>query len=312
MSQDEYIEDHPATRQDTKRTLLTISIILNIAMAMGVGLLYHQNNTLEQDVANYIQTLSTTSEKIVIYKQQINITKAELLYYKNLANQLSTVYAANNDSPSVIGRAIVPIVSVKTVKNAFSVGYEGEILQADIELVHGEGRVLVDTKIINGADIQSSLRTAADVASQLTDVSLSGTDIILTIEGGNDAEIVDGPSAGGALTIALYSAITSLEPLSDIYMTGTITSDGTVGPIGGLEYKGIAVGEAGGKVFLVPRGQSTIVTYRQVTRTIGRSSFIFYESITVDLESYLAEKGYNVDVVEVSNITEAIHHFFAS
>ncbi|MFK7919801.1 MAG: S16 family serine protease [Ilumatobacter sp.] len=66
-----------------------------------------------------------------------------------------------------------------------------------------------------------------------------------------------GPSAGLAFTLALVDELTEgdLTGGRDIAVTGTISLDGTVGPIGGLEQKVSAVHQHGVSVFLVPAGQ---------------------------------------------------------
>jgi predicted S18 family serine protease len=310
MSEDHSEEHQPEPKP--KRTLITISIILNILLAAGIGVLYNQNNMMNQELTQYAQSLTSTSENLMKYEQQLNMTQTQLNYYKDLANQLSSSTTTSDTSPSIIGQATVPIVAVKTVQSGFTAQYVGEVMQANIELVKGEGRVLVNTQVINGADIQASLRTATAVASQLTNVSFSGTDVILTIEGGSDVQLVDGPSAGAALTIGVYAAITGKTPVSNVYMTGTINSDGSIGQIGGVEYKAQAVAEAGGTTFLIPVGQSNIVTYKAVTKSLGRSTFTYYEPVNVDLKSYLADNGYNVNIVEVANIIDAMQYFFSN
>ena len=304
--------EEPRPESKPKRTLITISIILNILLAVGVGALYSQNNALTQEMTQYAQSLSATSQNLMTYEQQLNMTQTQLNYYKDLANQLSSTTSTTDNSPSVLGQATVHIVAVKTAQSGFTAQYVGEVMQANIELVKGEGRVLVDTQVINGADIQASLRTATAVAAQLTNVSFTGTDVILTIEGGSDVQLVDGPSAGAALTIGVYAAITGKTPVSNVYMTGTINSDGSIGQIGGVEYKAQAVAEMGGTTFLIPVGQSNIVTYKTVTKSFGRSTFTYYEPVNVDLKSYLSDNGYNVNIVEVANIMDAMQYFFSS
>jgi len=63
----------------------------------------------------------------------------------------------------------------------------------------------------------------------------------------------NGPSAGLAITCALYSLLTKQIIQSTIAMTGEITLDGTILPIGGLENKIIGGIKAGVKTFLYPK-----------------------------------------------------------
>lgn len=69
---------------------------------------------------------------------------------------------------------------------------------------------------------------------------------------------IGGPSAGLAFTIALLDELTKgdLTGKGRVAATGTIEEDGTVGAIGALAQKAIAVRDAGATLFLVPSSQS--------------------------------------------------------
>jgi ATP-dependent Lon protease len=62
----------------------------------------------------------------------------------------------------------------------------------------------------------------------------------------------DGPSAGGAITTALVSALTNKSVPRDIGMTGEITLRGNILEIGGLKEKSIAAHRAGLKTIFIP------------------------------------------------------------
>ncbi|OYD69246.1 PDZ domain-containing protein [Rhodococcus sp. OK302] len=65
---------------------------------------------------------------------------------------------------------------------------------------------------------------------------------------------IGGPSAGLMFTLALIDKLSPGELNGGDFIagTGTIDSDGAVGPIGGIRYKLIAASEAGATTFLVP------------------------------------------------------------
>lgn len=69
---------------------------------------------------------------------------------------------------------------------------------------------------------------------------------------------IGGPSAGLAFTIAILDELTegNLTGRGRVAATGTINEDGTVGAIGALAQKAVAVRDAGVTVFLVPSSQS--------------------------------------------------------
>jgi PDZ domain-containing protein len=73
-----------------------------------------------------------------------------------------------------------------------------------------------------------------------------------------DSGAVGGPSAGLAFTLALIDQLTpgDLTGGNKVAATGTITPDGTVGEIGGLPQKTVAVEREGAKLFLVPKSEA--------------------------------------------------------
>jgi PDZ domain-containing protein len=66
---------------------------------------------------------------------------------------------------------------------------------------------------------------------------------------------VGGPSAGLMFSLGIYDKLTpgSLTGGTFVAGTGTITAEGEVGPIGGIQQKMIAARDAGAKVFLTPK-----------------------------------------------------------
>ena len=80
----------------------------------------------------------------------------------------------------------------------------------------------------------------------------------LPFEVGIDTDQIGGPSAGLAFTLALLDELTPGDLMGGVKVaaTGTIGEDESVGAIGALAQKAVAVKAAGAKVFLVPKGQS--------------------------------------------------------
>ncbi len=72
---------------------------------------------------------------------------------------------------------------------------------------------------------------------------------------------VGGPSGGLIFALGIYDALTegSLAGKTHIAGTGTITADGSVGPIGGIELKLISAKKAGATLFLAPEGNCSEV-----------------------------------------------------
>jgi PDZ domain-containing protein len=72
-----------------------------------------------------------------------------------------------------------------------------------------------------------------------------------------DSGGVGGPSAGLAFTLGIMDVLTpgSITGGHQVATTGTISADGTVGPIGGIHQKVLAVRQSGAELFLVPRSE---------------------------------------------------------
>jgi PDZ domain-containing protein len=74
-----------------------------------------------------------------------------------------------------------------------------------------------------------------------------------------DSGEIGGPSAGLAFTLGLIDLLTpgELTGGAPVATTGTIDLDGTIGPVGGVVQKTVAVRRAGAKLFLVPSAEYT-------------------------------------------------------
>ena len=73
-----------------------------------------------------------------------------------------------------------------------------------------------------------------------------------------DTGDVGGPSAGLAFTLTILDELSpgDLTGGEEIAVTGTIESDGTVGPIGGVAQKAVAARRAGARLFIVPKAEA--------------------------------------------------------
>jgi len=300
------------TRTISIKNLFILSIVVNILLASFAGYTLWQNSSLRSNLDYLSSSYNHISEISRTLEQQLNITSAQLDYYKELAEHNSNITVSASTATGIIGRATIPIVALQTIQIEFQTEYRGVVMRADIELVEGQGRILVNTVPIIGIDIQTSVRTAAMVAENLRGASLSDTDIILTITASQDVDVVDGPSAGAAITVALLAALANQGLNQDVYMTGTIINDMSIGEVGGIPYKALAAAENGSKCFIVPKGQSTIVVYEpRIVENLRGQRFITYEKKTMQLQDYLEEQGYSIVIKEVETIEEAYAIFSA-
>ena len=309
MYYDEADEYEQVEKEKKGNKFIVFSLVLNIVLAALGGYLYFQNQELSTDLSQHALKVNELTQSLVELEQHLNMSLQQLEYYRDLTEYYSAIASSNSNATGMRGRVDMPILAVQTLKTFFDAEYEGHVLHALLELQEGERRILVNTEVINGVDIQTSVRTATQVVERLTGISFSNTDIILTITATDKVDAVDGPSAGGAITVALMAALENKQIIKGVYMTGTIQGDGTIGQVGGIPHKALAAAEDGAHKVLVPEGQGNVVLYEPKTIKIGRLSYTTYEKVLVHLENYLTERGYSIDVVEVTSVMEAYQIF---
>jgi uncharacterized protein len=195
-------------------------------------------------------------------------------------------------------------VQVPLVADYMSDGVEkGVFLNAVVAVEPGSGHVFVDTSPYTQVDLQGSARIAAMVASDITGIDQAAYDFYYVIN--VPSPVIGGPSAGAALTVATVAAINNWSIKEGVVMTGAISPDNSIGPVGGIPFKLEAAAEKGATLFLIPEGQR-MVTVTNRTKKVG-PGFIFTESKTEVVD--LVEKGeaLGVKVQEVADVYDAIY-----
>jgi len=183
----------------------------------------------------------------------------------------------------------------------------GVITKLKVQAIPGEGRTLVNVEnLLFWIDTQFSIRVAKTVAENVTGLDLSDIDLVYTIE--TNASVIEGQSAGAALTVATIAILQNKTLNQDTIITGTIALDGSVGPVGGIFAKAQASKDAGATLFLVPEGQGTQINYmpEQKCEKIGPVTFCTteYKAEKIDIS-----KDVGIAVKEVSDINEALKYF---
>jgi ATP-dependent Lon protease len=123
-----------------------------------------------------------------------------------------------------------------------------------------------------------------ELFKEFEDTKLQGLHIHVP-EGGTKK---DGPSAGTAITVAIYSLLTGRKIKNNIAITGEICLQGNVGPIGGLDLKILGGINAGVTCFIYPKDNN-------------KDFIMFHEKY----KNKAAIK--NIEFIEVENIQEVIN-----
>jgi uncharacterized protein len=193
-------------------------------------------------------------------------------------------------------------------------GYVGVMSTITVTIQsNGSGKVFVDTLPLTQVDMQGSARLAVKVASALVkndancSINPSIFDYFFVVR--TDAPVIGGPSAGGIMTVATVALLENWSLDEHTIMTGMINPDGSIGPIGGIPYKVDAAYEVGAKRFLIPKGQGTYLETIQETTTNNGWTQTQIKTVTRNITDYVASKGYDIEIVEVEDVNQAVNNF---
>lgn len=254
----------------------------------------------------YIENTKLKS-RIAEIENRVNVLEQQLSYYRTISGYLSSSKSIQNISTG--GSLEFHAVAVGQNNN----GYFGVVLNFTISVIPGNGRVLINTQPKIGIDLQTSLQIAKLVAENYTSENLSNYDIILSIHAPMEVDVVDGPSAGAAITSTIISLILNKTINQSIYVTGTINPDGSIGKVGGILEKALAAAQNGGKLFIVPEDQINVEVLVPIRREVLPGFYIItYETKIINVQEYIEKKGFNMKVVEVSNINELLEYLWSS
>jgi uncharacterized protein len=223
---------------------------------------------------------------------------SQTIYIYESSNSVETYQMLSNASNISHASILVPAIDQNGM---------GVATVLDVQAARGHGRILANIdKILFWTDTQNSIRTATSVAENVTGINLSEYDLIYTIKA--NATVIEGPSAGAALTIATIAVLENRQVNRSVMMTGTINHDGTIGPVGEILAKATAAKSIGAETFLVPLAQSTQITYepKKYCEQIGWSQICTIEQIPKKVD--IAEQV-GIEVIEVKTVEEALKYF---
>ena len=131
-------------------------------------------------------------------------------------------------------------------------GYLGSVIE--IEAIafpaHEKGKGTVRFNETAGSMAKDSVFNAASVVRKLTGQDIHDYDLHINVIGGGN---IDGPSAGTAILTAIISAITDKAIRQDTAITGEISLQGKVRPVGGVFEKAYGARQAGISRLLIPQ-----------------------------------------------------------
>ena len=280
--------------------LLLISTLINLILGFAF---YTTISEYEERINKLINEYNKLAEENKKLKSQLVLLKntLESLNIQTLP-QMETITLEEFDWIPIVG------IFVKS-RSFFEEELKGIVMKVFIKITPGSGRIFISTNPKIGINLQRTAEIAYKVAMKFTKSKMN-YDVIIVIVANTTIDIVDGPSAGAALSILLTSLLWNKTIRKDVIITGTIREDGSIGPVGGIYEKAIAAAEYGAKIFLVPKGQSTVtILVPETIKITPNFKIIRYKPKRVKLEEELERKGYNMKVYEVSTMKEALKFF---
>lgn len=131
-------------------------------------------------------------------------------------------------------------------------GFLGSVIE--IEAIafpaHEKGKGTVRFNETAGSMAKDSVFNAASVVRKLTGQDIHDYDLHINVIGGGN---IDGPSAGTAILTAIISAITGKAIRQDTAITGEISLQGRVRPVGGVFEKAYGARQAGISRLIIPQ-----------------------------------------------------------
>lgn len=229
------------------------SIVRNAASKLQVG--------IEEGVPEII------SEYVVEGRKANNVLADafSLALYKADGERDNLVITCEDVYEVVQNSRLVPYVTHK-IEDKYQVGctyglgvsgFMGSVIE--IEAVafpakNNEGKLRFNETA--GPMAKDSFFNAAAVIRRITGEELCNYDVHVNIVGGGR---IDGPSAGCAILLAMVSAIAENPLLQSVAMTGEISIQGQVKPVGGITEKIYGAKLAGIKTVLIPEENKTDV-----------------------------------------------------
>lgn len=172
---------------------------------------------------------------------KVRITTADIAEVVRISRLTPQVQVVPSDQPE-IGRMFGLGVS----------GFVGSVLEIEAIAFRsaqpGKGSIRFNETA--GQMTRDSVFNAASVVRRITGENLANWDIHVNVIGGGR---IDGPSAGAAILLAIISALWERPVYQDIAITGEISIQGRVRPVGGIYEKIYGAVQADIKRVIIPK-----------------------------------------------------------
>jgi ATP-dependent Lon protease len=155
----------------------------------------------------------------------------------------------------LVQHTLVKARAAREVGKTFGLGvlhYLGSIIEIEAVAFSASqpGKGTIRFNDTAGTMAKDSVFNATSVLRALTAIDTADHDVHVNVVGGGN---IDGPSAGLAIFLALYSAVTKAPLPQDVAITGELSIQGKVRAVGGIIEKLYAARQSGMRRVIVPK-----------------------------------------------------------
>lgn len=251
------LKNHALSPKELKITTPALKMIIqNYTREAGVRNLRRKIAQIMRKSA--VKFLTQKAQTLTITPNDLPELLDKIVFEITPADKKPSIGIVNGLAWTSVGGDVLKIEAIKLIgKGSLTLtGSLGEVMKESAHIAHSVVKVLLDskylkpkieTKAVNKKKSESS--PDSEKAKKLP--FYQGYDLHLHVPEG--ATPKDGPSAGIAMACVISSILTDTPLDSSLAMTGEITLQGKVLPIGGLKEKLIAAHKAGIKRALIPQ-----------------------------------------------------------
>ncbi len=230
----------PLAAADIRKIINISATKLKIELESGAG-----------EIISSYATDGRSANKVLVdaYALALNEDKQEKILVRK--DHVWEAISNSRITPNVISKAS----DTSEVGKIFGIGareYKGALIELESIVfpaeTNGDGHIRFNDTA--GSMAKDSVFNAAAVLRKETGYNIKNFDLHINIIGGGK---VDGPSAGAAIYLALLSAIKNKPIRQNVAITGELSIQGKVKPVGALYEKIYGAKQAGIKKILIPQ-----------------------------------------------------------
>ena len=140
--------------------------------------------------------------------------------------------------------------------------FGGDILNLDLKIKKGTGKIYFDSNTIKELDTQLSIKNSNKIACSIFVLDCENYDFFYTFD--ERFLYLKGPSGGSSIAILTAATINKKILNLDVIMTGSVGLGGIVGNVGGVNEKILISKERGIKKILIPKYSNNISEFPEM------------------------------------------------